>query len=142
MGGDHLTINRSGTFTVPAVVRNAELVSASAHPYQIFNGGSSTLIFEFRNTSNVVWNPGDTYLAFGLNQLNDNIMLSAPVPPGGVARFSRSVGPKNTASGNRTFSYTARMASGGVAWGAEAKVFLSVENDKGSCGRIVCERPR
>ncbi|HFL6161387.1 TPA: DUF6531 domain-containing protein [Stenotrophomonas maltophilia] len=141
-GQAHLLLNRSGTFTVPAVVRNAEVVGASAYPYQIFNGGSSTLIFEFRNTSNVVWNPGDTYLAFGLNQPNENIALSAPVPPGGVARFSRSVGPNNPGSGNRTFSYVARMASGGVAWGAEAKVFLSVENNKGSCGRVVCERPR
>jgi hypothetical protein len=141
-GGDHLTINRSGAFTIPAVVRNAELVSASASPRQIFNGGSSNLTFQFRNTGNVVWNPGDTYLAFGILQLNESMGLAAPVPPGAVATFTRSVGPKNTGNGNVTFIYKAQMASGGAAWGTEGRATLSVENNKGSCGRVTCERPR
>lgn len=141
-GGDHLTINRSGAFTIPAVVRNAELVSASASPRQIFNGGSSNLTFQFRNTGNVVWNPGDTYLAFGILQLNESMGLAGPVPPGAVATFTRSVGPKNTGNGNVTFIYKAQMASGGAAWGTEGRATLSVENNKGSCGRVTCERPR
>ncbi|MGO4718556.1 DUF6531 domain-containing protein [Stenotrophomonas sp. 2MCAF14_2] len=141
-GGDHLTINRSGAFTIPAVVRNAELVSASASPRQIFNGGSSNLTFQFRNTGNVVWNPGDTYLAFGILQLNESMGLAAPVPPGAVATFTRSVGPKNTGNGNVTFIYKAQMASSGAAWGTEGRATLSVENNKGSCGRVTCERPR
>lgn len=141
-GQAHLLLNRSGAFTIPAVVRNAELVSASASPRQIFNGGSSNLTFQFRNTGNVVWNPGDTYLAFGILQLNESMGLAGPVPPGAVATFSRSVGPKNTGNGNVTFIYKAQMASGGTAWGPEGRATLSVENNKGSCGRVTCERPR
>lgn len=40
------------------------------------------------------------------------------------------------------YRYDGRTASGGTVWGADANVFQSVENNKGSCGRIVCERPR
>ncbi len=50
--------------------------------------------------------------------------------------------PSNAVIQRVNYRYCARTASGGAAWGVEANVFQSVENNKGSCGRSVCERLR
>lgn len=142
VGGPNLTINRSGAFTVPAVVRSAELVSASTPVPHIFNGQSSSVIFQFRNTGNVIWNPSDTYMVLRTVRTSEAIGLSSPVVPGAVATFTVIVSPVNTGSGVAQFEYVGQLASGATAWGPQGQVTVRAENDKGSCNPKFCEEPR
>lgn len=142
VGGPNLTINRSGAFTVPAVVRSAELVSASTSAPHIFNGQSSSVTFQFRNTGNVIWNPSDTYMVLRTLRTSEAIGLSSPVAPGAVATFTVIVSPVNTGSGVAQFGYMGQLASGPTSWGPQAQVTVRAENDKGSCNPKFCEEPR
>ncbi|MDQ7310777.1 DUF6531 domain-containing protein [Stenotrophomonas sp. Sm10] len=142
VGGPNLTINRSGAFTVPAVVRSAELVSASTSAPHIFNGQSSSVTFQFRNTGNVIWNPSDTYMVLRTLRTTEAIGLSSPVAPSAVATFTVIVSPVNTGSGVAQFGYMGQLASGPTAWGPQAQVTVRAENDKGSCNPKFCEEPR
>lgn len=142
VGGPNLTINRSGAFTLPAVVRSAELVSASTSAPHIFNGQSSSVTFQFRNTGNVIWNPSDTYMVLRTLRTTEAIGLSSPVAPSAVATFTVIVSPVNTGSGVAQFGYMGQLASGPTAWGPQAQVTVRAENDKGSCNPKFCEEPR
>ena len=141
-GGDHLTINRSGTFTVPAVVRSAEFVSFNAYPTNITNGRQSTLTIQVRNTGNVVWD-GNTYLAWGQDQLDQSRALAGPVSPGGIASFSIDVAPYHDGIGIRSFAYIAQMATNGMAWGPRPYTMIAVENADWYCppNSTTCEAP-
>jgi hypothetical protein len=141
-GGPNLAINRSGTFTVPTISRTAELVQASAGPEHIFNGETSTLTFQFRNTGNVVWNPGDTYLALTTLRTSQSVGLNSAVAPGAVATFTINVSPVNSGSGVAQFQYFGQLASGATVWGPKGQVTIRAENHTGSCNLIFCEQPR
>ena len=141
-GGPNLAINRSGTFTVPTISRTAELVQASAGPEHIFNGETSTVTFQFRNTGNVVWNPGDTYLALTTLRTSQSVGLNNTVAPGAVATFTINVSPVNSGSGVAQFQYFGQLASGATVWGPKGQVTIRAENHTGSCNLIFCEQPR
>jgi YD repeat-containing protein len=142
-GQAHLLINRSGTFAVPAVVRSAEFVGFTASRTHIFNGEESTLTAQVRNTGNVVWD-GNTYLAWGQDQLNESRALSGPVPPGGIATFNMDVAPYHNGSGSWGYSYIARMATSGVGWGPQPYTTIWVENVDWYCppNAHYCEEPK
>lgn len=142
VGGPNLTINRSGTFTVPAVVRSAEFVSFNAYPTNITNGRQSTLTIQVRNTGNVVWD-GNTYLAWGQDQLDQSRALAGPVSPGGIASFSIDVAPYHDGIGIRSFAYIAQMATSGMAWGPRPYTVIAVENADWYCppNSTTCEAP-
>ncbi len=142
VGGHNLTINRSGAFSIPAITRTADLVTASAAPTHIFNGQSSSVTFQFRNTGNVIWTPGDTYMVLKTLRTSDAIGLSGPVAPGAVATFTVNVAPVNSGSGVAQFQYLGQLASGPTAWGPQGQVTVRAENDKGSCNPKFCEEPR
>lgn len=143
VGQTHLLINRSGAFTVPAVVRSAEFITLNASPDRIMNGQQSTLHAQVRNTGNVVWD-GNTYLAWGQDNLNESRGLSAPVLPGGIATFSMDVAPYLNASGIWHYSYMAQMATSGIVWGPRPFTTITVENGDWYCppNGPGCEEPR
>ncbi|WP_409460708.1 DUF6531 domain-containing protein [Stenotrophomonas maltophilia] len=141
-GGPNLTINRSGAFSIPAIARTADLVNASASPSHIFNGQSSTVTFQFRNTGNVIWMPGETHMVLRTVRTSEAIGLSTAVAPGSVATFTVNVAPVNSGSGVAGFEYLGQLASGPNAWGPQGQVIVRAENDKGSCNPKFCEEPR
>lgn len=141
-GGANLTISRSGQFTIPALVKAADLIAASAAPAHIFNGQSATVTFQFRNTGNVIWTPGDTYMVLKTLRTSDAIGLPGAVAPGEVATFTVNVAPVNSGSGVAQFQYMGQLASGSTAWGPQGQVTVRAENDKGSCNPKFCEEPR
>jgi len=98
--------------------------------------------FQFRNTGNVIWTPGDTYMVLKTLRTSDAIGLSGAVAPGEVATFTVNVAPVNSGSGVAQFQYMGQLASGSTAWGPQGQVTVRAENDKGSCNPKFCEEPR
>lgn len=145
VGQQNLLINRSGSFTVPAIVRAAEFVTFNANPEYVQGGGGSTLTAQIRNTGNVIWD-GNTYLAWGLERLDQRRGLPGNVPPGGLATFTIEVEPPNPGgTGSWVYTYVAQMATGGAGWGPRPTVSVSVENVMGGCSGpsgLDCEVPR
>lgn len=144
VGQANLTINRSGVFTVPAIVRSAEFVTFNSTSYHIYNGDQVTLTAQVRNTGNVTWD-GNTYLAWGQDFPTQSRGLSAPVPPGGIATFSFDVAPYHNGVGIGSYSYVAQMATSGAAWGPRPYVTIVVENLDWHCPNgphsIDCQAP-
>lgn len=146
-GLDNLLLSRSGAHAVPAIAKNAEIVSFTSSPSHIFNGQSSRLTIQVRNSSNVQWGGANglgAYLAWGEFGLTQNIGLPSVVYPGQVVTFTTTVAPKNTGTGTKTFSYIVQMASDGAAWGASARTNVSAENPNVVCtpGKPFCEDPK
>ncbi len=144
-GQQHLLINRSGSFAVPAIVRSAKFITFNANPEFIQGGGGSTLTAQVRNTGNVIWD-GNTYLAWGLERLDQRRGLPGNIPPGGVATFTIEVEPPNPGgTGSWVYTYVAQMATGGTGWGPRPTVSIGVENVMGGCSGpsgLDCEVPR
>ncbi|MDR6095951.1 DUF6531 domain-containing protein [Stenotrophomonas sp. SORGH_AS_0321] len=140
-GQANLTINNSGTYSVPSIVRTAENLSFNTTPDNITNGEGTTLSAQVRNTGNVVWY-GDTYLAWGFIHLTENMQLSAPVKPGEIVTFSRRISPENPGNGGRYFEYSAQMATNGTAWGPRSTTGVTVHNNLPICTGRICEDPR
>lgn len=144
VGQANLTINRSGAFAVPSIVRNAEFITFNASSTHIYNGQQITLTAQVRNTGNVTWD-GNTYLAWGQDFLTQSHGLSAPVPPGGVATFQFDVAPYHNGVGIGTYTYVARMATSGTPWGPNPYVSIAVENLDWYCpggpGSLDCQEP-
>lgn len=143
VGHPNLLIDRSGSFSIPTVIRSAEFVTFNASPDHIFNGQQSTLTVQVRNTGNVVWD-GNTYLAWGQDHLDQSRGLAGPVTPGGVANFSMDVAPYLNASGIWHYSYVAQMATSGAAWGPRPHIVVTVENADWYCppNQHFCEEPK
>ncbi|WP_225211997.1 DUF6531 domain-containing protein [Stenotrophomonas lacuserhaii] len=140
-GQPNLTINNSGTYSVPSIVRTAENLSFTTTPDNITNGEGTTLSAQVRNTGNVVWH-GDTYLAWGFIHLTENMQLGAPVKPGETVTFSRRISPENPGNGGRYFEYSAQMATNGTAWGPRSTTGVVVHNNLPICTGRICEDPR
>ncbi len=132
VGQANLTINRSGAFTVPSIVRSAEFITFNSSSYHIYNGDRVTLTAQVRNTGNVTWD-GNTYLAWGHDFPTQSHGLSAPVPPGGIATFSFDIAPYHDGVGIGGYSYVAQMATSGTAWGPRPYVTIVVENGDWHC---------
>jgi len=142
VAGANLVINGSGSYTVPSVVRTAEVVSMTASPTYIVNGQKSQITAQLRNTGNVVWG-SDNYLAWGNQTLNMNSALPHSVKPGQAVTFQFNVAPVRQATGMQSFTYITQMATGGATWGPQGSVSITVENPLGSCkpNRPKCEEP-
>lgn len=136
-------LTHSGGYTVPGMVRSADLVSFTASPNHVLNGEQSTLTAQFRNTGNFTWAEG-TYLAWGTTSLNQPLGLSSPVAPGGIATFQWSVSPHHEGSGSGYNSFMAKMADGRGAWGQGGTVQITVENPNVYCppNKPFCEDPK
>lgn len=144
-GQQNLLINRSGSFNVPAIVRTAEFITFNANPEYVQGGGGSTLTAQVRNTGNVIWD-SNTYLAWGLERLDQRRGMPGSVAPGGVATFTIEVEPPNPGgTGSWVYTYVAQMATGGAGWGPRPTASISVENVMGGCSGpsgLDCEVPR
>lgn len=136
----NLEIANSGTYSVPAVVRNAQNIGLTAAPSIITNGEAASITVQFRNTGTTVWG-SDTYLAWGNMNLNSALPLSGTVKPGEVATFRTTVSPVNPQSGSRHFEYSFQLASNGVAWGPRVSTGVTVHNTDWVCTGRHCEAP-
>lgn len=141
-GQANLLINRSGAFTIPALIAGAELVGFAPNPSRIFNGDETTLTAQFRNTGNYIWD-GYTYLQWGVNGPSQFIPMTGSVAPGQVATFQWIVAPFHAGTGVGTFTYEARIGDRLGAWGAVKATYVTVENADWYCppNKPYCEEP-
>lgn len=127
VGQSNLVVTGSGSHIVPPATLSAQIISFNTSPANIVNGETTELTARVRNTGNIVWH-SNTYLAWGFIHLNNSMLLSAPVPPGGEVVFSQTIAPENPGTGNMYFEYSAQMASSGTAWGPRATTGVTVSN--------------
>lgn len=131
-GQEHLLLSRSGTFTIPPLTKSAEFVQFNASPDWILNGEQSTITAQVRNTGNYVWN-GGIHLAWGPGALTQTIGLPSAVAPGQVATLQWRVAPTHRGPATGRYPFVASMADGGGAWGPQASLSITVENQNGYC---------
>lgn len=131
-GQENLLISRSGTFTVPPLTKAAEFVQFSASPNWILNGEQSTVTAQIRNTGNYVWN-GGVHLAWGPGSLTQAIALPAAVAPGQTTTLQWRVAPTHRGPATGRYPFVASMADAAGAWGPQASLSITVENQNGYC---------
>jgi hypothetical protein len=131
-GQQNLLLSRSGAFTIPPLTKSAEFVQFTASPNWILNGDQSTITAQIRNTGNYVWS-GGIHLAWGPGALTRAIGLPPTLAPGEVATVQWQVAPTHRGPATGRYPFVASMADGAGAWGPQASLAITVENQNGYC---------
>ncbi|MBA0235099.1 type IV secretion protein Rhs [Stenotrophomonas maltophilia] len=134
-GGPNSLVGPQGGFTVPAMLRGADLINPERGT-SLSDEQTWSVTFTVRNTGNTVWNPGSTAMVLNTGE---QIALGHRVLPGELAQFNWSYEATAEAL-TRTHVRYFQMMDAGIRFGPNHEYRITV-GGKGSgpnCSGVNC----